>query len=215
LAITTAGFDRHSFCWEQHDYALKVLDGTIDDPAFFAFIAAADVEDDWTDPEVWQAANPSFGVTIRADQFAEDCREAQESAAKENSFRRYRLNQWTEQDVRWLSLDRWDDCGSPLRDLKGRECCAGLDLSSTTDLSALVMVFPDDDGGYDVLPMFWVPEEGARKREQRDHVPYLQWIRDGLIDATSGEVVNYERIRERIGELNKERSLASGRATPV
>jgi phage terminase large subunit-like protein len=204
LSITTAGYDRHSICWEQHDYALKVLDGTIEDPAFFAYLAAAGIEDDWTESEVWQAANPSFGTTIDAEQFAEDCREAQESPAKENSFRRYRLNQWTEQDIRWLPMERWDACGGALKELAGRECCAGLDLSSTTDLSALVLVFPDEDGGYDVLPLFWVPEEGARKRERRDHVPYLQWIRDGIIEATPGEVVDYERIRRRIEELNKE-----------
>ena len=81
-------------------------------------------------------------MTIDAEQFAEDCREARESPAKENSFRRYRLNQWTEQDVRWLSMEKWDACGGELPDLAGKPCYAGLDLSSTTDVSALVLVFP-------------------------------------------------------------------------
>ncbi|MCC7424456.1 MAG: terminase large subunit [Planctomycetaceae bacterium] len=202
LAITTAGFDRHSICWEQHDYAAKVLDGTIDDPSFFAFMAAASMEDDWTDPEVWRKANPGFGITISAEQFAEDCREAQESPAKENSFRRYRLNQWTEQETRWLSMEKWDACGTPLDDLDGKECFGGLDLSSTTDISAFVLVFPVDDG-YDVLPFFWVPEEGARVRERKDRVPYSQWIRAGLIEATPGEVVDYDVVRKRIEELGK------------
>ena len=106
--------------------------------------------------------NPSFGITIDDEQFAEDCREAQESPAKENSFRRYRLNQWTEQDVRWLNMEKWDACAGSVEDLDGRQCYAGLDLSSTTDLSALVLVFPDD-GQFDVLPFFWVPEEGAKQ----------------------------------------------------
>ncbi|QDU44315.1 Phage Terminase [Symmachiella dynata] len=205
LAITTAGYDRHSICWEQHDYALKVLDGTIEDTSFFPFVAAANDEADWTDPNVWRTANPSFGITINADQFAEDCTEAQESPAKENSFRRYRLNQWTEQDVRWLSMDKWDACGTPLENLRGRVCFGGLDLSSTTDVSALVLVFPDEDEGrFDVLPYFWVPEEGARKRERRDRVPYVQWIRDDHMEATSGEVVDYDVIRRRINELNEQ-----------
>lgn len=202
LAITTAGYDRHSICWEQHDYARKVADGTIEDLAFFGYIRAAEPEDDWTDPAIWEKANPSFGITLSAEQFAEDCREAQQSPAKENSFRRYRLNQWTEQDVRWLSLERWDACGREPTDLEGRTCFAGLDLSSTTDLSALVLVFEGDtDGVYDVLPFFWVPEEGARNRERRDHVPYLQWIRDGYLEATPGDVIDYDVIRERIREL--------------
>lgn len=202
LAITTAGYDRHSIGWEQHDYALKVQDGTIKDLAFFGYIRAAAPDADWTDPDVWQAANPSFGITLDAEQFAEDCREAQESAAKENAFRRYRLNQWTEQDVRWLSLEKWDACAAAPGDLDGRDCYAGLDLSSTTDLTALVLVFPGDDG-YDVLPFFWVPEEGARQRERRDHVPYVSWIRQGLIEATPGEVVDYDVIRRRIQDLSE------------
>jgi phage terminase large subunit-like protein len=208
LSITTAGFDRHSICWEQHEYASHVLDGTIEDPSFFAFVRAADDDDDWTDPHIWEKANPSLGVTISREQFAEDCREAQESPAKENSFRRYRLNQWTEQDVRWLNMDRWDACGSPVGDLAGRECFAGLDLSSTTDVSALVLVFPDKtEERYDVLPFFWVPEEGAKRREKRDRVPYTRWIRQGLIEATSGDVIDYDVIRRRINELNEQYDL--------
>jgi phage terminase large subunit-like protein len=201
LSITTAGYDRHSICWEQHVYAEKVLEGIIEDTSFFAYISAAAEDDDWTDPEVWKEANPSFGITISAEQFAEDCREAQESPAKENSFRRYRLNQWTEQDVRWLSMAKWDACSAPPGDLEGRDCYAGLDLGTTTDLSALVLVFPEEDDRYSVLPFFWVPAEGARQRERRDRVPYLQWIREGYIEATEGDVVDFDVIRKRINEL--------------
>ena len=206
LAITTAGFDRHSICWEQHEYARQVLDGTVEDLSFFALIAAAAPEDDWTDPEVWRKANPSFDITIDAEQFAEDCREARESPAKENSFRRYRLNQWTEQETRWLSLEKWDACNEDPGDLYGRVCYAGLDLSSTTDLSALALVFPGDDR-FDVLMRFWVPEEGARQREHRDRVPYTQWIRQGQIQATPGEVIDYDRIRASINELGQDYAI--------
>lgn len=202
LSVTTAGYDRHSICWEQHQYAEQVRLGVIEDPAFFGFIAAADDTDDWTDPEVWKKANPSFGVTINAEQFAEDCREARESPAKENSFRRYRLNQWTEQDVRWLPMEKWDACDSPLPDLKGCECFAGLDLSSTTDISALVLVFPQEDR-HAVLPFFWVPGEGAERRERKDRVPYQRWIKDNHIEATEGEVIDYDVIRRRVNELNQ------------
>ena len=200
LSVTTAGFDRHSICREQHDYARHVLDGTFEDLSFFAFIKAAADEDDWTDPEVWRKANPSFGITVNEDQFAEDCREARESPAKENTFRRYRLNQWTEQEVRWLSMEKWDACAAAVPDLDGMICYGGLDLSSTTDVTALALVFPDDDVHY-VLPFFWVPEEGARQRERRDRVPYVEWIREGMIEATPGEVIDYDRIRRRVNEL--------------
>jgi phage terminase large subunit-like protein len=203
LAVTTAGFDRLSICWEQHVYAEQVLSGLIQDPAFFGYISAAGAEDDWTDPGVWKQANPSFGITINEDQFAEDCREAQEPPAKENSFRRYRLNQWTEQDVRWLNMDKWDACAAPPGELNGCVCWAGLDLSSTQDITALVLVFREQDV-YSALAFFWVPEEGARQRERRDRVPYGQWIREEYIEATPGEVIDYDRIRAKINELGKQ-----------
>jgi phage terminase large subunit-like protein len=202
LSITTAGYDRHSICWEQHQYAQAVLENTVEDLSFFAYMTGAGMEEDWTSEEVWRRVNPSFGVIIDPDQFREDCTEARQSPAKENGFRRYRLNQWTEQDVRWLALEKWDACGIPLEDLEGRECWAGLDLSSTTDITALVLVFPGEDR-YDVLPYFWVPEEGAHQRERRDRVPYRQWIKQGFIEATPGEVIDYDRIRARINELGE------------
>ena len=206
LSVTTAGFDRLSICWEQHEYAEHVLSGLIQDSAFFAFIAAAAQDDDWTDPSVWQKANPSFDITLSADQFAEDCKEAQQSPAKENSFRRYRLNQWTEQDVRWLSMEKWDACAGTLPDWSGKMCWAGLDLSSTQDITALVLVFRDENHYY-ALAYFWVPEDRARQRAKRDRVPYDQWINDGLIEATPGAVIDYERIRAKINELGKQYNI--------
>lgn len=116
LSITTAGYDRDSICWEQHEYARGVLEGRIVDPWFFPLIYAADESDDWTSPDTWRKANPSLNVregespTMDISDFEAACREAQQSPAKQNSFRRYRLNQWTEQDVRWLDLARWDEC---------------------------------------------------------------------------------------------------------
>jgi phage terminase large subunit-like protein len=213
LSVTTAGFDRLSICWEQHEYATHVLSGLIHDSAFFPYISAAAQDDDWTDPEVWGAANPSFGITINQDQFAEDCQEARESPAKENSFRRYRLNQWTEQDVRWINMEKWDACAGITADLDKKECFGGLDLSSTTDLTAFVLVFPAE-GWFDVLAWFWVPEEGAKRRERRDRVPYSQWIRDEYIEATPGEAIDYDRIRQKVKELGEQyfiRSIAIDR----
>ncbi len=202
LSITTAGYDRHSICWEQHSYAEQVLLGLIHDSAFFGLIYAASNDDDWTDLMTWRKANPGYGITVIEDQMAEDCQEAQESPAKENAFRRYRLDQWVESETRWLSLEKWDACDGQVADLAGKPCWAGLDLSSTTDLSAFVLVFPIEDH-YAVLPFFWVPEEGARRRERRDRAPYVQWIKEGLIQATPGEAVDYDRIRKRINELGQ------------
>ena len=203
VAITTAGFDRHSICYEQHEYACKVRDGILEDEAYLPVIYAADVDDDWKAPAIWAKANPGLGSSIYADYLEREAGRAAELPRYENAFRRLHLNQWTEQDVRWLPMDRWDESAAPLLDLADRPCWGGLDLASTTDIAALVLVFPDDDGGYDVLPTFWIPSENADFRERRDRVPYPQWIKDGYIRATPGDVIDYDQIRLDIGDLAK------------
>ncbi len=204
IAITTAGWDRNSICYEQHRYAEQILDGTFDDWSFFAYIAAASEDDDWTDPKVWKKANPSFGETVKADEFAEACAEAQASPTKENTFKRYRLNIWTQQAVRWVQMAKWDLCNAPVNPakLRGRECWGGLDLSSKLDITAFVLVFPPagDDELYRVLPFFWIPEETARERERKDRVPYTTWARQGFVSTTPGNVVDYNFIKAKVRE---------------
>ena len=205
-AITTAGWDRHSICYEQHQYAEQILDGRFEDWSFFPYKRAAADDADWTDPEVWEAANPSYGTILTADEFGESCRAAQASPVKENTFKRYRLNIWTEQDVRWLQMAEWDKCAGSVDGMEGKECFAGLDLSTTTDISALVLCFPED-GGFTLKPFFFVPTLGAHERERKDKVPYLTWARQGFIELTEGNVVDYDVIRARIGELGKEYNI--------
>lgn len=204
LSITTAGYDRKSICWEQHAYAERCIADPKLDPAFFGCIFAAKPEDDWKDPATWHKANPSLGHTITEESFRADAREAEQSPAKLNAFLRYRLDVWTTQDVRFISPDAWAKCGRPLAgELEKREWFAGLDLATTYDLSALVLASQADDGSFDVMPVFWVPEANAAERTQRDKVDYLGWIRDGFIRATDGNVTDYDVIRRDILELSQ------------
>lgn len=212
LSITTAGFDRKSICWEQHAYAERCMADPSVDPAFFGCIYAAPPEcgsdGTWKDEAVWRQANPSLGQTITLESFAADAREADQSPSKLNAFLRYRLNVWTTQDTRWLSPDAWAKCGKPLdQDLAKREWFAGLDLASTTDLSAFVMVSQASDGTFDVLPFFWIPEVNAAERTLRDKVDYVGWIRDGYIRTTDGNVTDYDVIRRDINELAKQYNI--------
>lgn len=202
VAITTAGWDRHSICWELHHYACQVRDGVITDDSFLPVIFAAAEADDWTSPATWQKANPSYGVTVKADYLAAECDRAQMSPAYQNTFRRLHLNQWTEQADRWIDLTLWDANAAPLdlAALQGQPCYGGLDLSTTTDLSALVLVFPRPEG-FAVLPHFWVPQERMHQRATRDRVPYVQWQRDGFLTATPGDVVDYAFIRQQVLDL--------------
>jgi len=203
ISITTAGYDRQSICYEQRGYAEQVRDGLIEDMSFLPVIYRAGEDDDWTDPAVWIRANPSLGAMLDLEEFHHACNEAKVSPRKENTFKRYRLNIWTEQDVRWLSIDAWNACDKPLdiESLKGRECWAGLDLSTKVDLSALVLAFPLEGREFALVPFLWIPHDNAHNREKRDRVPYLQWARDGFLALTEGNVIDYEAIEAKICEL--------------
>jgi len=211
FAITTAGFDRHSICWEIHEYARQVRDGIIKDSTFLPIIYSAPEDADWTDPKVWAACNPSLDVhyddglgILETAKIRGACKRAQDSPAEENLFRRLRLNQWVKQESRYIPMIAWDTCAEPfdLEMLRGRKCYAGLDLASSIDIAALVLVFQVDDLIY-TLPFFWVPKENIEKRAKTDKVPYDQWVKQGLIRATAGNVISYADIRHDINELSK------------
>ncbi|WP_443690691.1 terminase large subunit [Pseudomonas sp.] len=200
FAITTAGHDKHSICYEQWNYAEQIRDGIIEDPSFLPCLYAAPKDADWRLPKTWHDAHPGLGVSIKTDYFETECAKARSIPAYENTFRRLLLNQWTESDSRWLSSDAWAACADEIPDLSGATCYAGLDLSSTTDISALVLAFPQGRNVY-LLPFFFVPEEALRKRSQRDKVPYDVWATQGHIITTPGAVIDYECIRLKIHEL--------------
>jgi phage terminase large subunit-like protein len=203
--ISTAGTDRHSICWEVHQKADDILQGRKIDPSFYPVIYSAPDEADWTDERVWKKVNPSLGVTVDIDKLRIACESARQNPAEENLFRQLRLNQWVKQSVRWMPMEKWDACGFPVNadDLRGRVCYGGLDLSSTTDITAFVLVFPplDDGGKYEILPYFWIPEENITGRVKRDHVPYDVWEQQGYIKTTEGNVVHYGYIEQFIDEL--------------
>ena len=216
--ITTAGTDTHSICYETHQKAKDILEGRKIDPTFYPVIYGADEEDDWTDPKVWKKANPSLGVTVGIDKVKAACESAKQNPGEENSFRQLRLNQWVKQAIRWMPMEKWDACSFAVNenDLEGRVCYGGLDLSSTTDITAFVLVFPptDEDDKYVVMPYFWIPEDTLDLRVKRDHVPYDVWERQGYIQTTEGNVVHYgyiEKFIEKLGERFNIREIAFDR----
>ncbi|MBE3118850.1 MAG: terminase large subunit [Candidatus Atribacteria bacterium] len=204
IAITTAGYDRTSICYEQRRYAEDVRDGAIEDISFLPIIFAADPDDDWTKESTWRKANPSLGETITVQTFEADCREAQAEPRKENTFKRYRLNIWTEQASRWLSMEAWEQCDGAVRlaSLRGRPCFGGLDLSSTGDTTAFVLAFPpEEDEEWAVLPFFWIPAASLERRSRASGVPFADWASAGYVEETAGTVVDYTRIRAKVVEL--------------
>ncbi|PWJ14291.1 phage terminase large subunit-like protein [[Clostridium] innocuum] len=216
--ITTAGTDTNSICYETHQKAKDILEGRKIDSTFYPVIYGADETDDWTDPEVWKKANPSLGITVGIDKVEAACESAKQNPGEENSFRQLRLNQWVKQAVRWMPMEKWDACSFKVDEeaLEGRVCYGGLDLSSTTDITAFVLVFPplDEDDKFCILPYFWIPEDTLELRVRRDHVPYDVWERQGFLKTTEGNVVHYgyiEKFIERLGERFNIREIAFDR----
>lgn len=216
--ITTAGTDTHSICYEVHQKAQDIIDGRKIDPTFYPVIFGADDTEDWTSPKVWKKCNPSLGETIGMDKVKTACESAKQNPSEENSFRQLRLNQWVKQAVRWMPMDKWDKCAFAVNEeqLEGRVCYGGLDLSSTTDITAFVLVFPpcDEEDKYIILPYFWIPEDTLDLRVKRDHVPYDVWERQGYLQTTEGNVIHYgyiEKFIEKLGERFNIREIAFDR----
>ncbi len=238
--ITTAGTDTHSICYETHQKAKDIIEGRKIDPTFYPVIYGADESDDWTDPKVWKKANPSLDITVGIDKVKAACESAKQNPGEENAFRQLRLNQWVKQAVRWMPMEKWDKCAFSVDEdeLEGRVCYGGLDLSSTTDITAFVLVFPPSLGGaasvprlgdgfatsccppldeqdkYIILPYFWIPEDNLTLRVNRDHVPYDVWERQGYLQTTEGNVVHYgfiEKFIEKLGERFNIREIAFDR----
>ena len=196
VALTTAGYDRDSVCFEQHEYARKVVAGTITDPTFFGYIAAADEADDWRKPATWKKANPGYNLTVKQSYLEAQARKAAQVPAYLNTFLRLHLNVWTGQATRFLPMHEFDACRGLVvePDLAGRPCYAGLDLASSTDIAALVLLFPLDDDeqapdGAEVLEAEVVAGEAeALEDTQHERVPIgADLERDDELEYDAGD----------------------------
>jgi phage terminase large subunit-like protein len=209
--ITTAGFSApDSICLELRGYGEKILSGILEDESFFAIIYTIDPDDNWLDPVNWKKANPNLGISVKEDDLAPKCLKAKETPAAQNNFKCKHLNVWVNSRSRWLSVAQWDKGQRDFdaAELHGKECYGGLDLSTTTDISALSLTFPwgKDESGNDVyraLQFYWVPQENAHARARKDRVTYPLWIEQGFIEGTPGNVIDYDLIRRRINELSE------------
>jgi phage terminase large subunit-like protein len=179
-----------------------VLEQTIQDDTWFGFVASIDEGDDWKDPKVWAKANPNFGVSVKEDDLARKAERAAHLPAQQNAFKRLHLDVWTQQTDRWIDLDLWDQNAGVVDedDLVGRLCYGGLDLSSVSDITAWVMVFPydDDDQELDVLARFWVPEEKLLDDANKYADQYRMWVDQGYLTKTDGNAVDYRFIGKQI-----------------
>ena len=203
--ITTAGNDRHSIAFELHTKAVDILEGRRVDPTFYPVVYGLKDDEDWEDEANWYKVNPSLGYTVDIERLRDAYREAKQNPADEITFKWLRMNMWVSSTTAWIPDAIYMRGNEPIDmdALEGRDCYAGLDLSSTGDITALVLMFPprDMDEKYIVLPFFWVPEDTIPRRVKSNSVPYDVWEKQGHILATEGNVIHYDFIEKFIYDL--------------
>lgn len=208
--ITNSGTNKQTVCWEYHEYGAKVSARQIEDDSFFAFICSVDIGDDpFKDESCWEKVNPSLSAGIPGMKYLrEQVTQARGMPSKEAVVRRLNFCQWTEADAPWISGEVWFACkpAQPIRpqDFYGRSGTAGLDLSSTQDLTALVVVLDPvkDDPVHRLIPYFWLPGDGLHDKANKDRVPYIAWRDAKHLEALPGRAINKLAVLHRLSELS-------------
>jgi phage terminase large subunit-like protein len=207
LGITTAGAgnQKDHISRELYDYSKKLIDGSIEDDSFLGIIYEADEGDDIFSEEVWKKANPGYGSIVTKEYMHQQAIKAKNEPSFENTWRRLHLNQWVANETKWISDEKWMLCDGEVDKnyLRGKVCYAGLDLASTRDITCLALLFPDEEGGYDIINYNFVPEENAKRRSERDKVNYDKWHREDYVIYTPGDVTDYNYIKQKIVELSE------------
>lgn len=214
IYITTAGTDKNGPCYRDWQRAEKIRDGVLKDDTFLPCIYAADPAADPFIEETWKAANPNYGITLKPDYFHQMALRARQSASEEVVFRTLHLNQFCSTATRWIRHGAWESNDGPLRAPGERMAYCGIDLASTTDTTAFVAIWPDEDGTYDIHAHVFIPEETAEAASKRDRVPYLQWAKEGFVTLTEGDVCDYDAVRDYVlsfAEKNAVRAVAIDR----
>ena len=205
--ITTAGNDRHSIAYELHTKAVDILEGRREDSTFYPVVYGLKDDEDWEDEANWYKVNPSLGYTVDVERLRDAYREAKQNPADEITFKWLRCNMWVSSTVAWIPDAIYMRGNEPIdmASLEGRDCYAGLDLSSTGDITALVLIFPprDEDEKFVLLPYFWIPEETIPRRVKANSVPYDIWEKQGYIMSTEGNVIHYDFIEKFIMDLSE------------
>jgi len=198
--ITTAGFNRLGPCAQLRRACVGLLEGTHTDDSYFTIIYSLDEGDDWQDQSTWPKANPNLGVSVKPDYLQEQYAKAVRLPSQQVNFKTKHLNLWTDSSEVWLPNELWmlGAQGTTYAELPGRKAWGGLDLAKTRDISSFVLVFPKDGGQFDVLCWFWVPEDKVDERTKKDGVPYRQWVEEGYLIATPGNVTDYDFIQAEI-----------------
>lgn len=210
LAFTTAGWDKQTICYELHKKAIEIEAGIVTDDSFYGKIYTAPEKDDISSVKTWRKANPGLGEIISEENMLIEFGKVKASPGYENTFRRLHLNQWTNVYESWIQDATWmdQDSSRTIEELDGQLCYGGLDLASTRDFNALVLLFPNGEM-FDALMFTWLPADMVDSRRERQNIDFRQWVKQGYIKQTPGQSVDYEIILNDIRELSKKYQIKS------
>ena len=200
LGVTTEGYQSEGLLPDLLKDAQRVLDEIVDDDSTFYFVAQLDEKDDPFDESVWPKANPNLGVSVKKRYLRDRANQAKNNPANLSEFVTKNCNRRAASQTKWLPLGRWEECARDISidNLRGEPCWEGVDLSKTSDFTALVRVFPRPGGEYWVFPKFWIPEETLDQRVKDGQRYVLDWVRDGYIVATPGEIIDQDFVKQQI-----------------
>jgi phage terminase large subunit-like protein len=202
VASTTAGNDTEGFAGQMHKEMQKVADEPGRAPHVFVYMRNTPMDADPWDEENWPAANPALGQFLSWEAMRKQAMEAKNNPIAEMGFRQFRLNQWQNSTVRWMKMHLWDatpgiihgTSEATMNAFAGRECWFGMDLAARKDLCSVCYIFPDGDGSLDVVWRFWAPEAAVAKLDRLNSGRFTQFVRDGWLTVTDGDVLDFQRV---------------------
>lgn len=209
--ITTPGTDKLSICYRQYTYTNNLLNGIIEDDSYWGVVYESDSTADIFSPETWAICNPLYDLSENLrDDIAKKANQAKNDPQYENSFRRLNLGQWTQSETRWIPLENWTALTGKVtrEEYQGEIAWLGLDLSSTSDLTSLCTLFDDGDC---IVPFWdlWIPEKAAEYYEKQFNIPYSIWAKQGFINISPGNTINFADVEHKILEINDRYSIRS------
>lgn len=202
--ITTAGFNKNGICYEIRDYAIKVLNGVIDDDSFFGIIYTLDKDDDWKEPSNWIKANPNLNVSVSLDYLKKQAKKAEYMPTALVNFLTKHLNIWTTGASLWCNIEKWKECANDLTELNPDhvlEVYLGVDLASVSDIASIGGIAVMKNGEWIAFGKHYLPEEAVHNSFRKTQVPFMRWADDGFLSLTPGNVIDYNWIKTDISTL--------------
>jgi phage terminase large subunit-like protein len=202
-AITTAGLNRASVCYDQRNHVTDILSRHVEDDAYFGIIYTRDAGDDPFEESTWEKANPNYGISVHPEGLRADAKRAMQMPSEQVAFLSKHLNIWVNASMAWLPAGAWDKCGDTgldIEDFADQPCYIGIDLALRSDIAALVVAFPPEGkrDWWAIFGRYYLPEDTVN-RSENSH--FQAWETMGRLTATPGSITDFDYIIANLGDL--------------